>query len=439
MNVKTNMNFDFLILICVILLVFTGVCFIYSSNINSDGTIVSNEYIKQIVWALLGLTIMIIMIFLLDYKILENFSIYIYFSSIFFLVITLFFGTIVNGSRRWLGIMDFGIQSSEFAKITTIIMLGVYYARKAREMTKISTLFKGLLIVLFPVVLIILQPDMGTALVYFPIFLAMSFTSGAKVRHIMFITLIGLLSIIFIVVPVWFRYIYKGNEATVSFIIDPKFYNTIFISALAIMVISLLGYFFTKKKYAYYYYFSYFSSIVVISTMIAIIAGKVLKSYQVMRLVIFLNPDIDPKGAGWHFIQSITAVGSGGILGKGFLNGTQSHLRYLPQQSTDFIFSIIAEEAGFFGCILVFSIFLVIIIRGYMISISSKDLFGTNLASGISTMILFHFLVNIGMTIGIMPITGIPLFFLSYGGSSLLTAMVGTALLINIYYRRYRF
>jgi rod shape determining protein RodA len=111
----------------------------------------------------------------------------------------------------------------------------------------------------------------------------------------------------------------------------------------------------------------------------------------------------------------------------------------LPEQSTDFIFSIIAEEIGFAGCILIFLLFFIIIVRGYMVSISAKDLFGSNLASGISTMILFHFIVNVGMTIGVMPITGIPLFFLSYGGSSLWTALAGTALLININYRRYRF
>jgi len=438
-TVKTNLNFDFLILISVILLVATGVCFIYSSNITSDGTVVSNEFIKQIVWSLIGFVLMIMIILLLDYKILENFAIYIYFSSIFLLILTLLFGNVINGSRRWLGIMDFGIQPSEFVKITTIIMLGAFYARKSREMAKIETLFKGFLIILLPVVLIVLQPDMGTALVYFPIFLAMSFIAGAKVRHIMYITLTGLLAVFLVIMPVWFKYIYKGNEAVINFFIDPKFYNTIFISALAIMVISLLGYFFTKKKYSYYYYFAYFSSILFISTTGAIIARSVLKSYQVMRLVIFFNPDIDPKGAGWHFIQSITAVGSGGIFGKGFLNGTQSHLRYLPQQSTDFIFSIIAEEIGFIGCLLVFFLFLIIIIRGYVISVFAKDLFGANLAAGISTMILFHFMVNIGMTIGIMPITGIPLFFLSYGGSSLWTAMIGTALLINIYYRRYRF
>ncbi|MCL2294141.1 MAG: rod shape-determining protein RodA [Spirochaetes bacterium] len=435
MNVRANQNFDFLILISVILLIVIGISFIYSSSITSTGAKVSNEFVKQIIWAAIGLVLMLTII-LIDYKTLESFAVYIFFISIFLLVVTLLFGETVNGSRRWLGIMGFGIQASEFAKITTIIMLGTFYVKNSRNMTKISTLFKGALIVLLPVVLIILQPDMGTALVYIPIFLAMSFTAGAKVKHIMYIALVGLLSIILIIVPVWFEFIYSGNEAVISFFVNDKFYNTIFISALAIFAISLLGYFLTKKKYDYYYYFAYFSSIIAISVIGAIIARKILRGYQLIRLVVFLNPDIDPRGAGWHIRQSINAIGSGGIFGKGFLNGTQSRLRFLPQQSTDFIFSIIAEEIGFLGCLLIFFLFFVIIIRGYMISMSAKDLFGTNLASGISTMILVHFMINVGMAIGVMPITGIPLFFLSYGGSALWTAMISAALLINISYRR---
>jgi len=434
-NVRANQNFDFLILISVILLIVIGISFIYSSSITSTGAKVSNEFVKQIIWAAIGLVLMLTII-LIDYKTLESFAVYIFFISIFLLVVTLLFGETVNGSRRWLGIMGFGIQASEFAKITTIIMLGTFYVKNSRNMTKISTLFKGALIVLLPVVLIILQPDMGTALVYIPIFLAMSFTAGAKVKHIMYIALVGLLSIILIIVPVWFEFIYSGNEAVISFFVNDKFYNTIFISALAIFAISLLGYFLTKKKYDYYYYFAYFSSIIAISVIGAIIARKILRGYQLIRLVVFLNPDIDPRGAGWHIRQSINAIGSGGIFGKGFLNGTQSRLRFLPQQSTDFIFSIIAEEIGFLGCLLIFFLFFVIIIRGYMISMSAKDLFGTNLASGISTMILVHFMINVGMAIGVMPITGIPLFFLSYGGSALWTAMISAALLINISYRR---
>jgi rod shape determining protein RodA len=158
-----------------------------------------------------------------------------------------------------------------------------------------------------------------------------------------------------------------------------------------------------------------------------------------MRLIVFLNPEVDPRGAGWNIIQSQTAIGSGGVMGKGFLQGTQSHYRYLPQQSTDFIFSIMAEEWGFVGAIAVFSLFGIILIRGLYIVSIAKDRFAVYIGSGVLGMIFFHFMINIGMAMGIMPVTGIPLFFLSYGGSSLWTALIGVGLIMSIYQHRYQY
>jgi rod shape determining protein RodA len=165
--------------------------------------------------------------------------------------------------------------------------------------------------------------------------------------------------------------------------------------------------------------------------------NRVLKPYQIMRFIVFLDPQVDPQGAGWNLLQSVTAVGSGGLAGKGFLKGTQSHYQFLPQQSTDFIFSILAEEWGFLGGLLVFGLFLVILLRGVRIMYIARDDFGMHVAAGVVGMIFFHVVINIGMAMGIMPITGIPLFFLSYGGSSLWTALIGVGLLLDIYFRRY--
>ena len=164
-----------------------------------------------------------------------------------------------------------------------------------------------------------------------------------------------------------------------------------------------------------------------------------LKDYQITRLIVFMNPGIDPQGAGWNVIQSMTAVGSGGLFGKGWLMGTQSHYRFLPQQSTDFIFSIIAEEWGFAGSLLVLALFSVLLARGYLILLSARDRYAALVSAGVVAMIGFHVFINIGMAMGIMPITGIPLFFLSYGGSSLWTALIGVGLLLNIHIRRYRY
>lgn len=157
-----------------------------------------------------------------------------------------------------------------------------------------------------------------------------------------------------------------------------------------------------------------------------------------MRLIVFLDPSIDPRGSGWNILQSITAIGSGGLLGKGFLQGTQSHYRYLPQQSTDFIFSIIAEEWGFIGGFAVFSLYYFLLRRCSNLLKSARDSYAIYVVAGIMGMIFFHFLINAGMAMGIMPVTGIPLFFLSYGGASLWVIMIAMGLLLGISARRFR-
>jgi rod shape determining protein RodA len=192
-------------------------------------------------------------------------------------------------------------------------------------------------------------------------------------------------------------------------------------------------------KRLYFFWIIYGPTIMIISLLGSYVVRGMLKEYQIKRLIIFLDPTIDPKGAGWHIVQSLTAIGSGGFSGKGFLRGTQSHYRYLPQQSTDFIFSIISEEWGFLGGALIFLLFGVLIIRGIRIVSSTKSHFAICTGMGIIGMIGFHVLVNTGMAMGLLPITGIPLFFLSYGGSSLWTAMIAIGLLLNIYKERFSY
>ena len=177
----------------------------------------------------------------------------------------------------------------------------------------------------------------------------------------------------------------------------------------------------------------------VISLFASVAAGKVLADYQVKRLIIFLDPQSDPLGAGWNIIQSKVAIGSGNLFGQGFLQGTQSHYRFLPEQSTDFIFSILSEEWGFAGGLVVFGLYFVILFRCIMIMRNTTNTYGYYITTGIFTMFLFHFLINVGMVMGIMPITGIPLCFLSYGGSSLWTAMTCVGLLLSINARKLDF
>jgi rod shape determining protein RodA len=211
------------------------------------------------------------------------------------------------------------------------------------------------------------------------------------------------------------------------------------IMALGIIAaIALFGFIRFRKKKRYFFWIVYGIAVLIISLGASFMSHKVLKEYQIKRLIVFLDPNVDPRGAGWNIIQSITAIGSGGLSGKGYLQGTQSHYRFLPQQSTDFIFSIFTEEWGLLGGLLVFALFLLICLRLVRIMRTTSDSFGVYIAAGLSGMFIFHFLINVGMTMGIMPITGIPLLFMSYGGSSVISAMTGIGLSLSIYVRRFR-
>jgi rod shape determining protein RodA len=413
------MGYDFILILTVLILSTIGVLFIYSSGITSTGENVSREYIKQILWLVTGMILMFGISFI-DYRRLKLISLYIYILFILLLIFTLLFGSVINGAKSWLGIGSLGIQVSEFSKLSTIILLASYLEDNAKEIESFKVFILAGIIVAIPAFLILLQPDLGTTLVFFPIFLSVVFVSGASIKHFLFIILVLATTAFFIMFNAWDLYL-SENFIALSRIFSEKEIIIPLISGLSLIIIlSFFGFYFFKKEI--YFWILYFLGALILSYILTMAALKVLKGYQLMRLVVFINPQVDPRGAGWNIIQSVTAVGSGGISGKGFLEGTQSHYRFLPQQSTDFIFSIFAEESGFLGSMLLFVLFSVIVIRGMYIVATSKDRFGAFISTGIVGMLSFHIIQNIGMAIGIMPITGIPLLFLSYGGSSLWTA-----------------
>ncbi|RKX85504.1 MAG: rod shape-determining protein RodA [Spirochaetes bacterium] len=426
-------GFDFLLFFAVLGLIIIGILFIYSSGVTSTGVVVSNEYIKQIIWAISGIVLFVLFSYI-SYERYKNWAVYIYFISILLLIVTPIIGKEVNGAKSWLGIADIGIQPSEFSKISVILFLAYYFYSVKKEIKKLSKFLIGFIIVLVPMALILLQPDTGTAIVYFPIFLFMAFIAGADLKHIMFLIFVALVAGILISFSAIKEYIITENSPLLNILSDPSVYKYFLISISIILLIAALGYFLFRRRY--FYWITYSSLIAILAMFSNIAARHFMKNYQIMRLIIFLKPDIDPRGSGWNIIQSITAVGSGGFWGKGFLKGTQSHYRFLPQQSTDFIFSILSEEWGFLGCILIFALFLIILLRGVYISYKSRENYATLIGTGIVSMLFLHAIVNIGMSIGIMPITGLPLFFLSYGGSSLWTALIGVAILNNINMQR---
>lgn len=428
------LEIDFVLLLSVLLVSLFGVLFIYSSGLTSAGVLVSNEHVKQIIWLISG-TVLCVFLALVDYRKFYDLSGYLYLGVLLILVYTRLFGKVVNGAKSWIGIGSFGIQPSEFAKIVTILFLARYLDSSKKSTSPTHRFLVSSLIVVFPMGLILLQPDLGTSLVFIPIFLTMIFIAGAPVRYLAFVSFFIALTGFLTVLPLWQQHILQGRFDFLRVFSDSRTIIVLGFSFFTIAALGLFGYSRYAKKY--FYWISFVSILIGVSLIVSFAGRSVLKEYQIMRLIVFLDPNVDPRGSGWNIIQSITAIGSGGFWGKGFLQGTQSHYRFLPQQSTDFIFSIFSEEWGFLGGMLVFSLYAVISLRLLHTIKTTSDPFGAYICAGISSIIVFHFLINVGMAMGVMPITGIPLLFMSYGGSSLLAAMAGIGITLSVYTRRF--
>lgn len=435
MKFKVFGRIDYLLLLCAVLLTGTGIAFIYSSGFNSDGINVSKEYIKQIIWLSVGIVLMIA-VSAFDYRLLKKYAVHFYFFMICVLIYTRFFGRLVNGARSWIGIGDFGIQPSEITKIAFILLLAKYLEQSVNE-APAKRFLKCICILLLPMGIILLQPDLGTASVFMPVFLFMCFMANVPVRYLLAVFLTGMITIILSVLPVWETEIIHKSVPMVHILTNFKLRMLVFLAMLGITVIGVIGFIFFRKKY--YYWITYIAGILSASLAGSVAAGKVLKPYQIARLIVFIDPYSDPQGSGWNIIQSKTAIGAGGLFGRGFLEGSQSHRRFLPQQSTDFIFSIFSEETGFIGGIIMFAAFFLILVRILYIIKQTTNNYSCYIASGILGMFFFHFIVNVGMVMGIMPITGIPLPFMSYGGSALLTNMIAIGLIMSINSRRLDF
>ena len=432
MNIRKITNFDYLLFLAVVLLSFIGVLFIYSSGINSAGELVSKEYVKQILWVCTGIVLLLLSC-IYDYRRIKDRTFLIYLVGMILLLYTGIFGTVRHNARSWIGLKNLGIQPSEFIKLIFILFLA-YYLDKSQNEEPLKRFIKAIAIMIVPVALILKQPDLGTASVYIPIFLIMCFIAGIPLRFILYVFFLGVLTIVFTLMPLWEEIILKTSHVMTNILKNSQV-SIIILFAMGIStVIAMIGNVLLKRRY--YYWIAYVFSLITIAFAGSIVGVRPLKEYQMMRLIIFLDPEVDPLKHGWNIIQSITAIGSGGFMGRGYLMGTQSHYRYLPEQSTDFIFSILSEEWGFLGGIFVFFLYSIVFFRFFLSIKRCDDLFGKLIVSGILAMFFFHFFVNVGMVMGIMPITGIPLLFLSYGGSSLWTAMISVGVVIGINLRQ---
>ena len=429
---------DLYVALATVGLVIIGILFIFSSGVTADGEIVSREYVRQIVFGSTGLVWMLLVTFV-DYRSIQRPAYIFYGVVIVLLIITALFGRVVNGARSWIGIGigNIGIQPSEFAKLALIIALSRYFADNPQRGSSLVGFGGGLLLMVLPMALVLAQPDLGSSLVYIPIFLMIAFAAGADARFLGFFMGTGILVALFAVLPVWEENLAHTSVPFLNVLTERGPMGFLLLGLSVAGVLSGVGYYVTRLSS--FFWILYGIVMLVAAIPVAYVARSVLQEYQIMRLIVFIDPYVDPRGAGWNIIQSVTAVGSGGPFGKGFLEGTQSHYQYLPQQSTDFIFSILAEEWGFAGVLVVFGLFGVILGRGVYIMASARDRFAALLVAGVMGMLLFHIIVNIGMAVGIMPITGIPLFLVSYGGSSLWTAMVAIGLIMSVYQHRYQY
>ena len=424
-----RVKIDYTLLISFLILIVVGILTIYSAGGDS------NQHIRQIYWAITGIVIFVLML-LVNYHRMGEYAFFIYLAGLLMLILVLLIGKRVRGAKSWITVAwGFGFQPSEFVKIAVIIALARFLDRVGDDIKSLKNVIIALGICVIPMGLILLQPDFGTALVYLPICMIMLFFAGIKYTHLISLLIIFGIAVVLPLLATFSKLTHSGTLIFLQVLDDTK---TVFLIALMFGLFSgimFILYRITKKSLLYKastVFLIFFTGLILAAPL-----GRFLKPYQKERLIVFLRPTIDPFGSGYNIIQSKIAVGAGGLFGRGLLGGTQSQLGFLPERSTDFIFSIYAEAWGFFGSLALLAVYGIFIYRGIMTIYNGRDRFSFLLAAGIMGMFLFHIIINVGMTIGIMPITGIPLPFLSYGGSFLLTCIVAVSILSNIELRRY--
>ncbi len=391
-------KFDWTLFILLLLLLVTGVIAIYSASTTKIGEEYSTEdyYLREIFWIFLSLLIMLA-ILTIPYSAIEIMIIPFYIASILLLILVLFLPEI-KGSHRWISLAFFNLQPSELAKISTMLFLAKALSKP--HLSDAQILLRSIPIAILPVGLIMLEPDLGTSLVF---------------------------------------WIILGSILLYSEL--PNYYLVLIISPVLSMICSFNIYIFIVYILILIYllYRMRLSPIiitfaVVINTFISVMTPVMwnsLKTYQQNRILTFIDPMRDPFGSGYQIIQARIAVGSGGLLGKGFLEGTQKNLNFLPEHHTDFIFSVIGEEFGFLGCLFVLLLFFLFLLR-IAKSVSKLKIKETKfIAVGVLSYLAFQVFVNIGMNLGIVPTTGIPLPFISYGGSNLLINMFAVSLVMK--------
>lgn len=379
-----------------------GVLSVYSATYDARA---ADTFHKQLIWIGIG-TFSLIVFAYMPFRLLQMISFPAYFFSIFMLVAVLLLGRTVSGSTSWFNLGPFRFQPAEMSKITTVLALAAYLSRSDVTLAKVKYLVVSAGIVLLPVALILLQPDTGTCFIFIGMFLPILYWAGASK-----FTLLSIIA--------------PGAAAVAAL-----FGTTPFL--IVVLVFGVLLYITKENRIVAAVVFSMMTAVGISVQFIY----EHLKPYQQKRIATFLDPNADPLGAGYNILQSKVAIGSGGLFGKGFLKGTQTQLNFIPEQWTDFIFCVPGEEFGFFGAAIVLILLFGILYRGITLAGTVKNRYGSIVAVGITGIFFTHIVINIGMALGLMPVIGVPLPFLSYGGSALLTCMTMIGILMNLHSNR---
>lgn len=388
MNGLDLKKIDWAITTTILILLSISVAFIYSAQFQSAGS-VGSTWQRQIFFGLFGLGLYTLTAWI-DYRIFTKWSGWLY-SIVVGMLLIVFLYPPINGAHRWITLPGFTIQPSELAKPIILIIVSAFLASPSQDRESNKTFIMVLGLIMLPLLLIAIEPDLSTALVLVPASIAILLYSGIKRKWI--IKSIFLFVLFGILMCVWIKFETPIDTKTEVEKEQQKFYLP---------------------------------------------EVPFLESYQKDRIRVFLSDDLDPADTGWNKLQAQVAVGSGGLRGKGYLRGTQNMLGFLPRTvaPTDFIFCVIAEEAGFMGSISVVILYLILLVRCLRSAWRASDEFGRMLALGISTLLFCHIFINIAMTIGLLPITGLPLPLMSYGGSFMISTLVSLGIIQSIYQRR---
>lgn len=429
-------NFDWTLLLLTLTISLVGVASIYSASKGYPGT--QQFWLKQLYWLGLGLGAGFVVL-LMDFRSIGQWSYLFHIAVVISLVVLIYMGSRYSSVERWFLVGPVAVQPSEFAKISTIMALA-YYLRDSRRVGDLG--LRGIvlpgLIMAVPFFLIVNQPDLGTALLLPALFVLIILMAGLRTRLWFYMGLLFVLSIGLLVASFSLGY----------YQVEPSQIKKLQGQGYARQIVSRLE---ELKDQRYYLQGNFREALAaepllfenqplmerVEEASFNPLISFLLRPYQRRRLITFINPERDPLGSGYHVIQSRVAIGSGGLTGKGYGKSTQGSLNFLPARHTDFIFAIFAEEWGFLGAMGLMSLYGLLIVRGYSIIFQTHDRFSAFVALGITSIFTLQGLINVGMAVGLLPVVGVPLPLFSYGGSSMITTLVGIAILLNIRMRRF--